>query len=347
MFFITAVSPLASYGISTYSLSYSNFSIDIYTTLIGPASSNVDTLKVTVDCSCTDTSAMLTVFPVIFISNGYHDYTCSEHMETYGILKNGQKTTWTFGFRYEDLDKASHYDVTFALYEKGTNINTGYPIVEVSSTFYTSGGTYQMKNSVEPRHLYYQYSTLEKETINWESYNFSRLSGGLSPENSNELNYTDTFMYSPGDLGSYDESLFENAYIAVVDYANLYPNITKDLGEYTFRLDVDISRPDIEGDYMDVSLSPLSSDKYYVNKSTLEMYSGAKPLSDNYQETTSFYIPRGKQEEAANNEYILVFEGVGYNKATLYKYLTYYTSKEHFGANCVTSEYCIIGKRYD
>ncbi len=340
MFFLTAISPLASYGISTFS---SSSSVEIWMDrIVGPArKGGSDKFILKAQYSDSSNTTTLNVYPYIYVTNGIHNIEYVEHLEDYGTLYKGQTLSWEFTFSYDDFENASKYNVTIYLYEKGSkNIVTQSPTI----TFYTSGGIHNMKNSVEPNSLYFCYSSLDENFYENEYYNFSKLSGGLSPNSSNELDYEDNFMYNPGSLGSYDESLFTNAYIAVVDNANLYPNVEKDLGDNMFSIAVDIDRPGTS-DNMSLKLSQIDGDELYVDRSSLEMYSGAMPLSGNYQKATHFYIPRGKQEEAANNEYILVFEDVGYNKATLYKYLTYYSSKEHFGANCVSSEYCVIGSR--
>ena len=159
-----------------------------------------------------------------------------------------------------------------------------------------------------------------------ETLDFTNTNRYITTNSKNQIDISDvSFVYSNSFFSSCSK-----AYLKIYDYENVYPYVNK-IGNL---IEVPIN---IYNDKNEIGLSWNS--KLYVNSQTLDMSSDPR---ENYEETTSFYLPIGKESQFSRNEVSLIIEEFGLNKDTIIIPFDYFSSKRLFGA-CYDSDYCIEG----
>ena len=163
--------------------------------------------------------------------------------------------------------------------------------------------------------------------INSETYDFTDTNEYITVDDYSRIDIsTVTFDYYPRPtLG------FKNAYLEIVDYENIYPNMTK--------FNDNIIRVPLKADPKSMNIKFKYNTKMYVNQSTLDM--SDLPL-EGYTETTSFYLPFGKQEKMNNNELRIFINESGFDLADITIPLRFIEDRNYFGF-CSDSDYCIHG----
>ncbi|MCD8203613.1 MAG: hypothetical protein LUB56_00590 [Coprobacillus sp.] len=331
-------------GSSTYN-PYKN--ISIYSSIIGPyEGQGGDDMTWTVVNPNKSGSESLTVYAdlteTVTVGNTTHNGRAGiDHREDKITIKVGGEYTWDFYFDYFNEGTKLYGNtitVDFNLYESATGTTPAYQKTETYTIYDVE--TREIASSFSPIQRYYQYYSNTAYMVKNESYAFSSSYGYLFL-NGNTLDIDFDFTYNPGGL-PVDTFTCEEAYILVNDYGNVYPYMSKNEGDSSFRIELDTSYNQSTNE---VSLS-IKDGLYYVNPNSLQMYdTSTYGTSSKYQKTKDFYMPVGKADKAKENTYRLVLNGCGYNKVNLYKDLDYYPEKDYFSSNCNTSNYCVIGKK--
>ncbi len=163
--------------------------------------------------------------------------------------------------------------------------------------------------------------------------------------NSEKYDFTDTNEYITIDdysridissmmFGYYPSSnyRFTEAFLEIVDYENVYPNLAKYDGDKTIRIPLKRNTK-----LTDIQFS--LNKQMYVNQSTLDM---SDNQLDGYTETTSLYLPFGKQDKMSNNEVKIFIYESGFDLADIVIPLRFTGDRNYFGF-CSDSDYCIHG----
>ena len=168
---------------------------------------------------------------------------------------------------------------------------------------------------------------IERNTfITDEEYDFTPVNSFISSDNENKIDVSETtFKYSLPDAFKCTK-----AELQIIDYENIYPNISSSDNIKRIPLDVNVNSKDV--------FFSLNSGMY-VNHNTLEMSSD---YIFGYTQTNSFFVPIGKENDLSKNEIKIVLYESGFNLNTIEIPLEYFNISKVFGS-CGESDYCIHG----
>ena len=172
------------------------------------------------------------------------------------------------------------------------------------------------------------FGVIRNSLINEETYNFTDTNEFLSLDSQSKINLSEFgFIYTPSNFYHVNE-----AYLEIVDYENVYPNLTKVDGDKTIRIpltSVNVNK----------NVSFELNCNMYVNKSSLDMSS--IPL-EGYEETNSLYVPFSKQMKMCDNEVNIILHESGFDLSKITIPMSFVIDRNAFGF-CDDSDYCIHG----
>lgn len=175
---------------------------------------------------------------------------------------------------------------------------------------------------------YVCFGVLDNTLVNQESYNFKDTNEFLSLDAQSRIDLSElSFTYTPSNYYSVKE-----AFLEIIDYQNIYPNLTKVDGDKTIRIPLTAVN-------VNSNVRFELNNTMYVNQSSLDMSSTPR---EGYIETSSLYVPFAKQMKMCDNEVKVVLHESGFDLAEITIPMTFVIDRNTFGF-CSDSDYCIHG----
>ena len=172
------------------------------------------------------------------------------------------------------------------------------------------------------------FGVITNKVVNEENYDFKDTNEFLTLDQQSRIDLSEfKFTYKPSNFYHVNQ-----AYLEIIDYENVYPNLSKIDGDKTIRIPLSVIN-------VNTNVSFDLNCRMYVNKSSLDMSSLPK---EGYVETNSLYVPFSKQMKMCDNEVNIILHESGFDLSEISIPMSFVLNRSTFGF-CDDSDYCIHG----